>query len=93
MPRTKEGKPVLYKPFKSKAKGKKYSVYVKSDNKKGYKTIHFGAAGMDDWRSGTATKEQRKSYKARASGIRNGQGQLTYKNKNTANYWSYHYLW
>ena len=92
MPRDSEGKPVLNKPFKSTVKGKKFSVYVKgpTGNKK---LIHFGAKGMDDWRSGTATKEQRKSYKARASGIKNKQGQLTYKNKNTANYWSYNYLW
>ena len=95
MPRTKEGKPILYKPFKSKTtpSNKKYSVYVRSDNNKGYKTIHFGAKGMDDWRSGTATKEQRKSYKARASGIKNKKGELTYKDRNTANYWSYNYLW
>ena len=32
-------KPILYKPFKSKAKNKKYSIYVKSDNKKGYKIV------------------------------------------------------
>ena len=53
MPRTKGGKPILNKPFKSSKTpaGKKYSVYVKADNKKGYKTIHFGAKGMDDWRS------------------------------------------
>tara|TARA_R110000744_G_scaffold3381_7_gene12949 strand:- start:164 stop:451 length:288 start_codon:yes stop_codon:yes gene_type:complete len=95
MPRTKEGKPILYKPFKSKTtpSTKKYSVYVKADNNKGYKVIHFGAKGMDDWRSGTATKEQRKSYKARASGIKNKKGELTYKDRNTANYWSYNYLW
>ena len=35
----------LYKPFKSTAKGKKYSVYVKTDNKSGVKLIHFGAIG------------------------------------------------
>ena len=93
MPRTKDGKPVLNKPFKSKAKGKKFSVYVKANNNKGYKTIHFGAKGMDDYRSGTATAEQRKSYLARATGIRNKQGQLTYKDKTTANYWSIKYLW
>ena len=32
----------LYKPFKSKAKNKKYSVYIKSDTKSGKKLIHFG---------------------------------------------------
>tara|TARA_R110002153_G_scaffold212442_1_gene365072 strand:- start:647 stop:907 length:261 start_codon:yes stop_codon:yes gene_type:complete len=32
----------LYKPFVSKRKHKKYSVYVKSNNKSGKKLIHFG---------------------------------------------------
>jgi hypothetical protein len=32
----------LYKPFVSKAKNKKYSVYVKGDTKSGMKIIHFG---------------------------------------------------
>jgi len=82
----------LYKPFPSKAKGKKFSVYVKGNGGK-KKLIHFGAKGMDDWRSGTATKEQRKSYRARAAGIKNKQGQLTYKLKDTPNYWAYNYLW
>ena len=86
-------RPVLNKPFKSKIKGKKYSVYVKSDNNKGYKLIHFGAAGMDDWRSGTATAAQRRSYLARAKGIKNKKGELTYKDKSSANYWSVNYLW
>ena len=75
----KENEKPLYKPFPSKRAGKKFS--------------DFGAKGMDDWRSGTATKEQRKSYRARASGIRDKNGNLTYKNKNTPNYWAYHYLW
>ena len=48
---------------------------------------------MDDWRSRTATKEQRKSYLARSKGIKNKKGELTWKDKNTANYWSIHYLW
>jgi hypothetical protein len=87
-----EDKKPLYKPFKSKAKGKKYSVYVKSKSG-GKKLIHFGATGYPDWRSGTATKEQRKSYLARAKGIKNKQGQLTWKDKNTANYWAVRYLW
>lgn len=81
----------INKPYPSTAKGKKYSVIVMYQGKR--KKLNFGAKGMDDWRSGTATKEQRKSYKARASGIKNGQGQLTYKLKHTANYWSYNYLW
>tara|TARA_R110001592_G_scaffold354146_1_gene653595 strand:+ start:1469 stop:1750 length:282 start_codon:yes stop_codon:yes gene_type:complete len=91
MPRTKDGKPILNKPFKSKAKGKKFSVYVLKNGKR--KLIHFGAKGMDDFRSGTATAEQRKSYLARAKGIRNKQGQLTWKDKSSPNYWSIKYLW
>tara|TARA_R110000737_G_scaffold224042_4_gene238959 strand:- start:2 stop:268 length:267 start_codon:yes stop_codon:yes gene_type:complete len=85
--------PTLNKPFKSNIKGKKYSVYVKTNNKKGFKIIHFGAIGYDDWRSRTATKEQRKSYLARAKGIKNKDGQLTYLLKDSPNYWSYHFLW
>ena len=93
MPRDSEGKPVLNKPFKSKQAGKKMSVYVKSDNKKGYKLIHFGQAGAPDFRSGTASATQRKSYLARAKGIRNKQGQLTYKLRDSPNYFSVRYLW
>jgi hypothetical protein len=92
MPRTKDGKPILYKPFRSKKKGKKYSVYVKSSSG-GTKIIHFGAKGMDDFRSGTATKEQRKSYLARAKGIKKKDGSFAYKDKNSPNYWAVKYLW
>ena len=77
-------KPKLYKPFKNNTSSK---------NKYFVKRIGFGLKGYDDWRSGTATKEQRKSYRARASGIKNKQGQLTYKLKDTKNYWAYNYLW
>lgn len=82
----------LYKPFKSKKAGKKYSVYVKSSSG-GKKLIHFGQAGAPDWRSGTATKEQRKSYLARAKGIRKKDGSLAWKDKNSPNYWAVKYLW
>lgn len=89
-----EAKPVLNKPFKNTTNSRyKYFVYVKTNNKRGYKKLGFGYKGMDDWRSRTATEKQRASYRARASGIKNKQGQLTYKMKDTANYWSYHYLW
>mgnify|MGYP005999892385 FL=1 len=94
MPLTKEGKPILYRPWKNTTSSRyKYFVYVKADNKRGYKKIGFGYKGMDDGRSGTATKEQRKSYRARAAGIKNKKGQLTYKLRDTANYWSYTFLW
>ena len=82
----------LYKPFVSKAKNKKYSVYVKSDNKSGKKLIHFGDSRMQDFTQHKDEK-RRQSYLARAKGIKNKKGQLTWKLKDTANYWSVHYLW
>jgi len=93
MPRTQDGKPILNKPFKSKVKGKKYSVYVKTDNNKGYKMISFGAKGMDDWRSGKATKEQRVSFRARMKGIKRKDGSFAYKDKSSPAYWALNYLW
>ena len=69
MPLTKEGKPVLYKPWKNTTSSKnKFWVYVKSDTKKGFKKIGFGYKGMQDF---TQHKDpvRRKSYLARAKGI------------------------
>jgi hypothetical protein len=82
----------LYKPFKSTKKGKKFSVYVKSASG-GKRLIHFGATGHPDWRSGSASKEQRKSYRARAAGQKKKDGSQAIKDKNSAAYWSYNYLW
>ena len=80
----------LYKPFKSSAKDKKFSVYVMKDGKK--RLIHFGNSNYKDF---TQHKDEtrRKSYLARAKGIKNKKGELTWKDKNTSNYWSVHYLW
>ncbi len=79
----------LYKPFKSKAKGKKMSVYVKKDGKK--KLIHFGDSNMKDFRQ-HKDPVRRKSYLARSAGIKNKKG-LTKNDKNSANYWSRKVLW
>ena len=38
-------------------------------------------------------KKRQESYCKRAKGITNKKGEKTYKNKDTANYWSYHFLW
>tara|TARA_R110000823_G_scaffold17653_1_gene55436 strand:+ start:154 stop:417 length:264 start_codon:yes stop_codon:yes gene_type:complete len=81
----------LNKPFKSKAKGKKYSVIVMDKGKR--RLINFGAKGMDDWRSGTATKEQRKSFRARMKGIKRKDGTFAYKDKTSPAYWALNYLW
>jgi len=81
----------LYKPFKSSKAGKKMSVYVKgpTGNKK---LIHFGDSNMQDFRQHKDPK-RRASYLARAKGIKDKNGNLTYKNKNSANYWSVRVLW
>ena len=93
MPLTKEGKPILYKPWKNTTSStNKFWVYVKSDTKKGFKKIGFGYKGMKDF---TQHKDpvRRKSYLARAKGITNKAGKKTWTDKNTANYWSTHFLW
>tara|TARA_R110001606_G_scaffold363029_1_gene516954 strand:+ start:621 stop:896 length:276 start_codon:yes stop_codon:yes gene_type:complete len=77
----------LYKPFPSKAKNKKYSVYVKADNKSGKKLINFGHSDYEDYTTHKDKKRQ-KSYLARAKGIKNKEGQLTWKLKDTPNYWA-----
>ncbi len=77
----------LYKPFKSKNPRKKMSVYVMKNGKK--TLIHFGLVGYRHNYSKTA----RESYDKRSKGIRDKSGNLTYKNKNTANYWARKTLW
>ncbi len=81
----------LNKPFPSTVKGKKFSVIVMKDGKR--KKVNFGSKGMDDWRSGTATKEQRKSFRARMKGIKRADGSYAYKDKTSPAYWALNYLW
>ena len=80
----------LYKPFPSKAKGKKYSVYVMKEGKK--RLINFGDSSMEDYTQ-HRDKDRRKSYLARSAGIRDKEGKLTKDDKNSANYWSRKVLW
>ncbi len=80
----------LYKPFVSKAKGKKYSVYVMKDGKK--RLINFGASDYEDFTQ-HKDKVRRKSYLARSAGIRDKNGNLTKDDKNSSNYWSRKVLW
>lgn len=85
----KEKKP-LYKPYKSDKKGKKGMVYVRGGKDK--RLIHFGDASMKDFTQ-HKDPERRKSYLARSAGIRNKEGKLTAKDKNSANYWARKVLW
>ena len=80
----------LYKPFKSKAKNKKYSVYVKKDEKK--KLIHFGDSRYEQFKDKIGDykhldhgdEKRKKSYYAR-------HGKTN--DKNSAKYWSHKILW
>jgi len=82
----------LYKPFNYKGKGKfKKSVYVKGKNGNP-KLIHYGHSDYQDFTQHKDEK-RRKSYLARAKGIKDKQGNLTYKDKNSKNYWAIRTLW
>jgi len=78
----------LYMPFKSKAKNKIGSVYVKGEDGK-KKLIHFG----DSRYKQNYSKEARESYLKRSAGIRDKEGKLTKDNKNSANYKARKILW
>ena len=82
---------------KSTHKGKKYMVYYNG------KWIHFGSIINQQYRDSTPLKlysyldhndeKRRQNYLARAKGIRDKKGNLTYKDKKSSNYWAYHFLW
>ena len=65
---------------------KKYAVLYND------KWIHFGDNRYEDYTT-HKDPERRQNYKSRASKITNKYGELTYKNKNYANFWAYHLLW
>ena len=73
---------------------KKYEKQTIIDADKGKrKKVNFGAKGMPDWRSGTASKAQRKSFRARMMGIKRKDGTFAYKDKTSPAYWALNYLW
>jgi len=85
-------KKTLYKPFKYTGKGKfKKSVYVKGPNDKP-KLIHYGHSDYQDFTQ-HGDEKRRASYLKRAKGIKDKDGNLTYKNKNSKNYWAIKDLW
>jgi len=71
----------------SNRKNKKYMVTLKNGKK-----IHFGDSRYEDYLSHQDWK-RRVRYRKRASKIKDKEGELTYKDPNTANFWSYHLLW
>ena len=81
----------LYTPFKSSAKNKKYSVYVKN-GKGGKKLIHFGDNRYGQFKDKLGSyshldhgdTKRKANYHAR-------HGKAT--SKDTAKYWSHKILW
>ena len=78
----------FYQPFKSTRKNKMYDVYIKDENGNP-KKISFG----DNRYKQNQTPEQRRRYLARATKIKDKNGNLTKDDKSSPNYWSLRYLW
>lgn len=82
----------------SNRKNKKYMV----KSPKG-RIIHFGDKRYEHYEDKTNikaysylnhySKKRRDNYLKRAKGIKNKNGELTYKDKETPNYYSIKYLW
>ena len=83
---------------KSTRPGKKYSVITPKG-----KTVYFGSSTSQQYKDSTGKgywshkdhgdAKRRRSYLARAKGIKNKQGKFTYNNRESANYYSVNYLW
>ena len=71
----------------STRKNNKYMATLPSGKK-----VHFGSPKYPDYTI-HKDKERRDKYLARAIKIKNKQGELTYTNPESSNYWSVHLLW
>jgi hypothetical protein len=83
----------------STRKNKKYDVYYNG------RWISFGDKRYEHYKTSDLIPEllhvynehrdpeRRRAYRTRAKGILNKYGELTYKDKNSSNYWAYHLLW
>ena len=70
----------------STRKHKKFVVSVNG------RDVHFGHTSYQDFLD-HGDPERRRRYLARAKGIRDGRGRLTWQNPESPNYWSVHVLW
>ena len=71
----------------STRKNNKYVATLSSGKK-----IHFGSAQHPDYLI-HKDQDRRERYLARAKKIKNKQGELTYTNPESSNYWSVNLLW
>ena len=86
---------------KSTRKNKKYMVRLLDNPTNGW--IHFGDLRYEHYKDKTPLKlysnldhndkQRRKDYLTRSMAIKDKQGNLTYNNKNSPNYYSIKYLW
>lgn len=83
--------------FVSKRQYKKYGVITPKGN-----IVHFGDTRYQHFKDSALGKysnldhgdpKRRRNYRRRARGIKNKRGKLTYRDKESANYYAYHYLW
>ena len=71
----------------STRKNNKYMVTHQNGKK-----VHFGSKKYADYLT-HKDDDRRDKYLARATKIKNKQGELTYNNPESANFWSVHLLW
>ena len=71
----------------SSRKNNKYMVKLP-----GGKKVHFGSPKYPDYLT-HKDKDRRDKYLARATKIKNKQGELTHNNPESSNFWSVHLLW
>ena len=71
----------------STRKNNKYMVTLPEGKK-----VHFGSPKYPDFLF-HKDEERRDRYLSRATKIKNRQGELTYKDPNSSNFWSYNLLW
>ena len=71
----------------STRKNNKYMATLPSGKK-----VHFGSSKYEDYLT-HKDKDRRDKYLARATKIKNKQGELTHTNPESANYWSTKLLW
>lgn len=65
-------------------KNKNYVVTLRNGKK-----IHFGDSRYEDFLT-HGDKERRERYRKKASKIRDKEGNLTFRSRNSPNVWSYH---
>ena len=71
----------------STKRNKKYVVTLKNGDQ-----THFGHPDYENFMI-HQDQNRRFRYRKRASKIRDKHGNLTYKDRNSPNYWSYYLLW